>query len=407
MPRGGAQKPLSIALNLTFLVEESAGAGRYARELVRAILRVEPETCITAFVGSKAPRCPWGIDIADRIEVIRFPVPGTGFPPWHLVAQMGALPAMAARRRVDVIHGLANLVPPLSLTPTVVTILDVTWIHFPATMRRRATLARQVLVPVCARAADRVIAISEAAKRDLVRTLRLDSGKIDVTALGVRRHHPRASPPQHLRRKFGLGREPIVLSVAQKREHKNIASIIRGVAVGGVRDVQLVLPGAPTAHESELRALAAALGIADRVHFLPWLSDADLDELYGLASCFVLASFAEGFGLPILEAMSHGVPVACSNVSSMPEVAGGAALYFDPSSEEQIGRAIERLVRDRALADDLRRRGYERCDLFSWDETARRTLATYRRAIAGSRRRLASPAPGARGSAASPGAGSG
>jgi alpha-1,3-rhamnosyl/mannosyltransferase len=173
----------------------------------------------------------------------------------------------------------------------------------------------------------------------------------------------------------------VVLSVAQKREHKNIANLIRAVAGVNVRDLQLVLPGAPTAHESDLRALAAALGISERVHFLPWLSEHDLDGLYSLASCFVLPSFAEGFGLPILEAMSHRVPVACSNVSSMPEVAGDAALYFDPSSEEQIGRAIQRLVHDRALAEELGRRGYERCDLFSWNETARRTLATYRRAI--------------------------
>ena len=104
----------------------------------------------------------------------------------------------------------------------------------------------------------------------------------------------------------------------------------------------------------------------------------------------------EGFGLPILEAMQHGVPVACSNVSSLPEVAGSAALYFDPSSEEEIARAIERLLRDRGLADELVRRGYERCSVFTWDETARRTLATYRRAIERSRRRLRGGRSGAR-----------
>ena len=378
----GADKPLSIGLNMTFLVEDSAGAGRYARELVRAILRVEPETRMTAFLGSTAPRCPWGADIAKRVDVVRFPIPGRGFPPWHLIAQMGALPVIAALRRLDVVHGLANFIPPLSRTPTVVTILDLTWIHFPETMRRRSTLARRLLVPICARAADRVIAISEAAKRDFVETLCLDPEKIEVTALGVRKQNP-DSPPRHdLRRKFRLGPEPVVLSVAQKREHKNIGNLIRAIAGVNARDVQLVLPGAPTQHESDLRALAADLGISERVHFLPWLSEHDLEGLYSLASCFVLPSFAEGFGLPILEAMSHRIPVACSNVSSMPEVGGDAALYFDPSSEEQIGRAIERLVHDQALAQELGRRGYERCDRFSWDETARRTLATYRRAIA-------------------------
>jgi alpha-1,3-rhamnosyl/mannosyltransferase len=189
-----------------------------------------------------------------------------------------------------------------------------------------------------------------------------------------------------VRRRFGIRAGPIVLCVAQKREHKNLARLIRGVAALHDGNVQLVLAGESTPHESDLRALAAELGVAERVHFPPWISDAELEGLYETASCFVLPSFMEGFGLPLLEAMQHGLPVACSNVSSLPEVAGDAALYFDPSSEQEITRAIERLFRDRPLVDDLVRRGYERCASFTWTETARRTLATYRRAIEESRR---------------------
>jgi alpha-1,3-rhamnosyl/mannosyltransferase len=351
------------------------------------MLEVEPDTRITAFVGATAPPRPFEPDIASRVELVRFPVRGTGMPPWHLLAQMGALPVMAARRKLDLIHGLANLVPPVSpAVPTVVTLLDVTWAHFPETMHRRATLARRVLAPLCARAADRVIAISDAAKRDIVETLGLDPGKVDVTPLGVRRSEPRERvSADEIRGRFGIGPGPVVLCVAQKREHKNLARLIRAAAaLDG--DVQLVLAGESTPHESDLRALAVDLGAAERVHFPPWISDAELEGLYELASCFVLPSFMEGFGLPLLEAMQHGVPVVCSNVSSLPEVAGDAALYFDPSSEQEITRAIERLVRDPGLVDDLVRRGYERCAVFTWEETARRTFATYRRAIEGSRR---------------------
>jgi glycosyltransferase involved in cell wall biosynthesis len=388
MHRARPRDALSIGLNLTFLVEESGGAGRYARELVRAMLAVEPKTRITAFVGSTAPSRPFDAEIAERVELVRFPVRGTGLPPWHLLAQMGALPVIAARRNLDVIHGMANLVPPLSpAVPTVVTLLDVTWIHFPGTMRRRATLARKVLAPACARAADRVIAISESAKRDIVDTLGLEPAKIDVTPLGVRRDANRkARSADDVRRRFGIGSGPTVLCVAQKREHKNLARLIRAIAAIRAEEVQLVLPGEPTPHERDLRALAAELGIAERVSFPPWIAEAELEGLYELASCFVLPSFMEGFGLPVLEAMQRGVPVACSNVSSLPEVAGPAAVYFDPSNEAEIARAIERLLRDRRLADELVRRGYERCGVFTWDETARRTLATYRRAIESSRR---------------------
>jgi glycosyltransferase involved in cell wall biosynthesis len=388
-PPSSVGDALSIGLNLTFLVEESGGAGRYARELVRAILEVEPDTRITAFVGATAPSRPFDSDLTDRVELVRFPVPGTGLPPWHLLAQMGALPVMAARRKLDIVHGLANLIPPVSpAVPTVVTLLDVTWAHFPKTLHRTATLARKVLVPPCARAADRVIAISDAARRDIVETLDLDPGKVDVTPLGVRRNdepQERVSADE-IRRRFEIGAGPVVLCVAQKREHKNLARLIRAVAALDDGDVQLVLAGESTPHESDLRTIAVELGVGERAHFLPWISDAELEGLYELASCFVLPSFMEGFGLPVLEAMQHGVPVACSDVSSLPEAAGDAALYFDPSSVEEIGRAIERLIRDRRLADDLVRRGYERCAAFTWAETARRTLATYRRAIEGSRR---------------------
>jgi alpha-1,3-rhamnosyl/mannosyltransferase len=389
MPLGGPRNALSIGLNLTFLVDEAGGAGRYARELVRAVLEVEPDTRVTAFVGATAPSRPFDEEIADRVELVRFPVRGTGMPPWHLLAQMGALPIMAAQRKLDVIHGLANLVPPVSpAVPTVVTLLDVTWAHFPQTMHRTATLARKVLAPLCARTADRVIAISEAGKRDIVETLRVDPRKVDVTPLGVRREkNPNAVSPDDLRRKFGIRFGPIVLCVAQKREHKNLARLIRAVAASRDGSVQLVLAGESTPYESELRSLAAQLGIADRVHFPPWISEAELEGLYEAASCFVLPSFMEGFGLPLLEAMQHGVPVGCSNVSSLPEVAGTAALYFDPASEQEISQTIERLVRDRPLADELVRRGYERCAAFTWSETARRTLATYRRAIEARRAR--------------------
>jgi glycosyltransferase involved in cell wall biosynthesis len=388
VPPPGVRDPLAIGLNLTFLVEESGGAGRYARELVRAMLSVEPDTQITAFLGATAPSRLFDSEV-DRVEVVRFPVRGTGLPPWHLLAQMGALPVMAARRKLDVVHGLANLIPPVSpAVPTVVTLLDVTWAHFPKTMHRTATLARKVLAPLCARAADRVIAISDAAKRDIVETLHLDPARVDVTPLGVRPNEVQSRvSADDIRRKFGIRAGPVVLCVGQKREHKNLARLIRAVAANRDDGIQLVLAGESTPHESDLRALAAELGVAERVHFPPWISDAELEGMYEVASCFVLPSFMEGFGLPLLEAMQHGVPVACSNVSSLPEVAGDAALYFDPSSDREITQAIERLARDRRLADELVRRGYERCAVFTWNETARRTLATYRRAIEGRRAR--------------------
>jgi glycosyltransferase involved in cell wall biosynthesis len=141
------------------------------------------------------------------------------------------------------------------------------------------------------------------------------------------------------------------------------------------------MPGYRTEHEADLRARAEALGVLDSVRLPGWVSPQELEGLWGAASAFVYPSLYEGFGLPVLEAMARGVPVACSDASSLPEVAGDAALMFDPHDEGAIARAITRLLGERELSAGLARRGRERAQQFSWERTARLTLASYERAL--------------------------
>jgi glycosyltransferase involved in cell wall biosynthesis len=380
-------EPLRVGLNLVFLVEDSGGAGRYARELIRALRAVEPDIELTAFVSSELPADVRAADWAEGIEFVRFPITVTHGPPGNMAltmgAQWGAIPLLARRRRLHVVHGLANIAPLLAPgVATVVTVLDLIWMRFPNTLSRRATIGMKTTTPPSARRATRVIAISEAARADIVETLSIDPGRVDVTPLGIRVDGAApATPEAELRQSFDLGDAPVLLCVAQKREHKNIAGLIRALALLEDRSVVLVVPGSPTPHEAELRALAGGLGVADRVRFPSWMPSADLEGLYRTARAFVLPSFEEGFGLPILEAMGRGVPVACSNVSSLPEVAGDAAETFDPYSPEDMARAIARLLADPARREELIARGHERCRVFTWERTARATLETYRRAI--------------------------
>jgi glycosyltransferase involved in cell wall biosynthesis len=161
---------------------------------------------------------------------------------------------------------------------------------------------------------------------------------------------------------------------------------VRAVA-GADLDLGLVLVGSHTPHERDLQGLAAELGVTDRVRFPGWLSDAELEGLYELADVFVLPSLEEGFGLPILEAMQRGVPVACSNVSSLPEVAGDAAVLFDPLDVDDIRGAITRVVTDLGVTATLVERGCQRCANFTWESTARATIASYRRAVSERARR--------------------
>ncbi len=370
---------MRVGLNLVFLESRSGGTGTYTRELIGALLEADPGLQITAFVGAEVPAWfseqPWSGDI----EIVRSGVTVTHGPPGNFLRLMGtqwvAQPWRARRRRLDVVHGLANIAP-LAGIPSVVTVLDLIWLRYPATLDVRARRGMKLVTFPSARRADRVIAISNAAREDLVERVGLDPARVDVTHLGFRPDapHARPTPEAELRERLGLGDRPVVLTVGQKREHKNQLSLVKAMA--GCGDATLVVPGAPTPYEATLREAAAGLPVV----FPDWLDDADLEGLYRLARAFVLPSFEEGFGLPVLEAMGRGVPVACSNVSSLPEVAGDAALLFDPHSPEAITGALRRLLDDEALRDDLRARGHERAAAFPWRATAEATLETYRRA---------------------------
>jgi glycosyltransferase involved in cell wall biosynthesis len=243
----------------------------------------------------------------------------------------------------------------------------------------------RLLVPAAARRSDRVIADSQSTRDDLVELLGIAGERIDVVPLGlgtVRRERP--LPEVQTRTRFELGERRVLLSLSAKRPHKNIAALIDALAlIESARRPLLVLPGYRTWHEDELRARARARGVEDDVRLPGWVSGPELEGLWSLAAAFVYPSLYEGFGLPVLEAMARDVPVACSNASSLPEVAGEAALLFDPRDPRAIAAAVERLLQDEIEVQRLKLRGRERVRLFTWERTAELTLRSYSRAMAG------------------------
>ena len=376
--------PLKIGLNLVFLVERSAGAGRYASELIPALLAAEPGSRITAFVNEEAPAEIFDQPWSGEVDWVRLPVRIQRKA--HLLAQMTALPVIAARRKLDVLHSPANGGP--LFTPgvaRVVTLLDLIWLRQQeAWDSARAVRSMRVFVRANAATAHRLLTISESARDDLVR-YGVEREKIDVTPLGVR--PPSTGPtktPEEVRRDLGAGDAPIVLCVAQKRPYKNLGALVRALPELG--EAVLVLPGEHTAHEEELRREARRLGVEERVRFLGWVGDEELENLYGAATCFALPSLVEGFGLPVLEAMARDVPVACSNRPSLPEVAADAALLFDPEDQAAVTGSIRGLLEDAELRQKLVERGRDRVRAFTWQRTAEATLASYRRAVAARRR---------------------
>jgi glycosyltransferase involved in cell wall biosynthesis len=375
-------RTLRVGLNLVFLSEGAGGVGRYATELVPAL--VKQGVSVTAFVSRDLPSPVAEAAWASEVDWVRFPVAAVGSPV-HLVAELAAIPPLARRRRIDVVHGLVSLVPPFApRVATVSTLHDLTWWHHRDAMPRHSRAVQRALTPLCARRADRVITGAETARDDIVRTLGLDPAKVRVVPHGApagRTVDP--TPAAEVRARFELGSARVVLTVAQVRRYKNITRLVEALGVLEADDVTLVVCGAPSEHSAELQALAKRLGVGPRLRLTGWVTDADLEGLYRIADCVALPSLSEGFGLPVLEAMSRGVPVACSNAGALREVAGDAARLFDPHDARGIGAAIGSLLADRASADDLVRRGHERAATFTWERAARETVDVYREAMAG------------------------
>jgi glycosyltransferase involved in cell wall biosynthesis len=302
------------------------------------------------------------------------------------VAAEQVLVAGAVRRaRADVVHSLATTMPLLTPgTHAVTTILDVIYKEFPETHAGLLARGMATLVPLSARRAERIVTLSEAAADAIVRHLGVPPAKVRPVPLGPGAE-PSATPTPapELRERLGLDRAPIILSPSAKRPHKNLARLVEALAhVRATPAPVLVIPGYPTAFEGELEEAARAHGVAERLRFTGWLSPADLEGLYGAAACVAFPSLSEGFGLPVLEAMRRGVPVACSNVSALPEVAGDAAELFDPYDVRAIAAALDHVLGDRARRVELVVRGTEQAARFSWETAAGRTADVYREVLA-------------------------
>jgi len=383
--------PLHVGLDLLFWHPRAGGMGRYARELVIAMRALEPDLRLTAYVSSEMPD-DGPEALGDGVHVVRYPVTVTHGPPWnaasHVWAHWAQLAWHASRSGVDVVHGLANLAPLWARgVARVVTLHDLIWLRDGgASMGVRSTIAMCATALPSAWCADRLITPSQTAKEDVCATLRIDPRRVDAVHHGIAAR-PQVVPASQslLRERYGLGAAPVVLCVAQKRAHKNLDGLVRALALVADERAMLVLIGEPTEYEQQLRALARELGIQQRVRFPAWISEEELEGLYGLAAVFCLPSRAEGFGLPILEAMRRGAPVACSDRSALPEVAGDAAELFDPDDPAAIAAALDRLLGSVEYRRELCERGRARCAQFTWQRSACQTLESYRRAIAARR----------------------
>jgi len=302
-----------------------------------------------------------------------------------------ALPMALHRARVDLFHAPHYVVSPLTTCPFVVTIHDCIHLRFPQDLPNRAAYYyARTFMTLAARRARRVLTVSQASKDDILRYLKVPATKVEViyNALDERLAAPPTREDIARVRDRYLLTSPFVLYAGNIKPHKNVERLIEAFAIlrrrigtegghGPHDNVKLLIIGDDISKYPNLRRLVHRFQLHQYVRFLGFVSDEMLAVLYRLASLFVFPSLYEGFGLPPLEAMAAGAPVVCSNVSSLPEVVGDAALLIDPMDAGAIAQAMARVLQDPELRTDLVRRGRERVKEFSWDRSVARTRAVY------------------------------
>jgi glycosyltransferase involved in cell wall biosynthesis len=296
------------------------------------------------------------------------------------------LPAEIWRSGMDVAHMQYVLPPVLPGCATVLTVHDISFEHFPGVFKRTELVRDKLLVPYSARRADVVLTISEFSKADMVRTYGIDPAKIVVTAVPApprfRRLEGR-SQVDDVRRRYGID-EPFILYVGNIQPRKNLVRLVQAyatLAAGGQIPHRLVIVGKMAWQHSQVLEAARACGLERRITFTGFVPEEDLCALYNAADLFVFPSIFEGFGTPILEAMSCGIPVITSNTSSMPEVGGDAALYVDPFKVADLVLAMRTVLEDSDLRARLSARGLARARQFSWEDTARKAAEAYEMAV--------------------------
>ncbi len=298
------------------------------------------------------------------------------------------LPLILARLRPTLCHFTNSLAPLRISCPYIVTIHDMSLVLHRDFHTRRNIWAVRSLLPSVARRARAVVTVSESSKRDIVRLLNIPADKITVIHEAAGEEFGvvhQASELQRVADAHAL-HEPFILSVSNIEPRKNLIRLLSAYAAlrrRGHRE-RLVFVGQLAWKYKGLLAAIERLGLEDRVQIMGYVPDADMPAIYNLAKVLAFPSLYEGFGLPIVESMACGTPVLTSDCSSMPEIAGDAALLTDPRSEEDLQESLHRILSDEQLREGLRLAGLRRARQFSWARAASETVRLYDYIAAGS-----------------------
>lgn len=372
---------MHIIIDYTPAVHQRAGIGRYTRGLVNGLMQLAPPHRFTLLVLGRSgayyipDRLPHNftlrfVPLSDRWATVI----------WHRMNL--PLPVEVLAGRADLFHGPSFTLPPAWM-PCVLTVHDLSFLRYPQGAHPPLLRWLSKAVPRSVRRARHILADSANTRRDLIELLHVPAERITVIGAGIEAHFRRVEERDRLEAVRGRYQLPerFILGVSTLEPRKNFTGLIAAfnilAAQPAYAQLHLVIAGGKGWNYEPIFAAAEASPFRERIHFAGFVEDADLPALYSLAQAFVFPSHYEGFGIPVLEAMACGTPVVCANNSSLPEIAGDAALMVDSADPAQIAEATARVLEDTALRQTLIQRGYAQARRFTWQAAAQRLLQVY------------------------------
>jgi glycosyltransferase involved in cell wall biosynthesis len=373
---------MRIAIDYTAGIRQGAGIGSYVRNLVAAMLAQDTDNQYTLLTSGRSTTerpFPKAANVVGRSILIPDRYLNILWYRWRV-----PLPVTLFSGKADIYHGPDFVLPPLGKNiRKVVTIHDLAFLEHPEyAVPSLAAYLREV-VPAAVAAADVVATVSEEVSRTLIKHFQTPREKLTVIPNGVGTHFRRITDLILLdatRHKFGL-KHPLVLGVGTLEPRKNHIGLIKAFYQAHTKKsgpAMLAIAGGQGWLYEETQQLVEELKLERHVRFLGRVTDLELVTLYSMTDVFAFPSFFEGFGIPPLEAMACGAPVITSNTSALPEVVGDAAIQVDPHDISALAEAITRLLEDEHLREELRQKGYQRVQQYTWAMSARKMLAVYK-----------------------------
>lgn len=376
---------MQILIDATGIVNKMTGVGRYSQQLLTAIANIDQDNSYTILLQQalRTDHPIWALRDKPNFNLKRVDIPAVG--PKKQICFPWAV-RKAIKTKADLIHSLNSELPLLHNLKSVVTIHDLKYLKFPAFFRglaRTKTRYLKHIFKIGCQKASKVITVSESTKGDIINLLGIKEEKICViyeAADSTFCLDENSSFDSEILKQYSITK-PYFLYVGEIRPHKNLEGLIEAFSIFKYKyneeETQLVITGQEYSDYKGPLLRADELKIKGSLVVTGPVPNSHLKVLYREAEVFLLVSFYEGFGLPILEAMQYGIPVITSNVSSMPEVAGNAALLVNPYEPEEIAEAMNCIRNSEHLKMQLVRKGIVQAKNFSWERTAKKTLGVY------------------------------